>query len=333
VAIQRGRDSLPPINYRHVIRTSIVVALSYLFGLQQNQVFKYLSDDAIDVDSVREIQVGSASTCAKSWPRNATAGFWDSGWRSVEFFESKRKPHPEEDVKFFGEGQDQAVLALLSKKRGGSFIDLAAHQAVTLSNTYALERQFGWTGVCIEANHVNLADLVSMRTCQVAMATVGNEKGLPVDFAHGGGAGGLGGIVKDGMDNTQKKNRGRIKRYYTVPLLEILERFQAPATIDYLSLDIEGAEFYVMERFPFNKYTFKVMTVERPEPKLMTLLHSAGYHIIKKIKYDVLYVHKSALEEVRPNYAVIDVVGEYGEQTQTKWQLVPPETTDPKFAI
>ena len=58
VAIQRGRDSLTPINYSHVIRTSIVMAISYLFGVQQNHIFRYLSmsDDVIDVDSV---QVGA----------------------------------------------------------------------------------------------------------------------------------------------------------------------------------------------------------------------------------------------------------------------------------
>ena len=116
-------------------------------------------------------------------------------------------------------------------------------------------------------SHVNLADLISMRTCQVVMAAVGNSTRMqPIDFSLGGGAGGLGGIVADGMDNTQRKNRGRLKSYYTVPLLEILERFDAPETIDYLSLDIEGAEYFVMENFPLDRYTFKVMTVERPEP-------------------------------------------------------------------
>lgn len=272
-----------------------------------------------------------------SWPTNieeAKVGFWDNGWRSVAMFEGKRKTHPEEETKFFGEGQEQAALALLSKKRGGTFLDLASHHAVTLSNTYALERQFGWSGICIEANHVNLADLISMRTCQVVMAAVGNSTRMqPIDFSLGGGAGGLGGIVADGMDNTQRKNRGRLKSYYTVPLLEILERFDAPETIDYLSLDIEGAEYFVMENFPLDRYTFKVMTVERPEPMLMSLLQRASYKIIKKVKHDVLYVHESVLEEVQPNFAAIGVAGPYEDQIQTKWQLVPPITTDPKYNV
>lgn len=350
----RGASPISKYNYAH-FRTAILMLLAYLFGIQQEKFFALLDaqattrvqDSASNANAAAHGGVEEGGQRAmihkfskllswSSWaanPEESRVGFWDDGWRSIEFFEGKRKTHPQEETKFFGEGQEQAVLGLLGKKRGGSFIDLASHQAVTLSNTYALERQFGWTGICIEANHVNLDDLRSMRTCQVVMAAVGNSTRMqPIDFAQGNGAGGLGGIVGDGMDNTHNKNRGRLKRYYTVPLLEVLERFQAPTTLDYLSLDIEGAEYFVMKNFDFDKYTFKIMTVERPEPLLMSLLHTAGYKIIKKVKYDVLYVHESALEEVRPNFAEIDVTGPYEDQMQTKWQLVPPVTTDPRFA-
>ena len=50
----------------------------------------------------------------------------------------------------------------------------------------------------------------------------------------------------------------------TKSLLSILDEAKAPRTIEYLSLDIEGAELYVMEHFPFDTYTFLVITVERP---------------------------------------------------------------------
>ena len=201
------------------------------------------------------------------------------------------------------------------------------------SNTFTLERQFGWTGICINANQINLAHLMAMRTCQAVIATVGSQHNRmePVEFALGQGAGGLGGIVREGMDNTKAKNRGRIERYYTVPLLEILERFHAPSVMDYFSFDVEGAEYFIMEHFPFENYTFKVMTVERPNNKCMALLRDAGYNIIKKIRHDVLYVHKSALREV--NFIAIAVTGPDENQEQTVWQLVPPVTTDPKFAV
>ena len=46
--------------------------------------------------------------------------------------------------------QDRAVLALLGAKRGGYFIDLTASAPVKDSNTLALERDYGWGGLCLE---------------------------------------------------------------------------------------------------------------------------------------------------------------------------------------
>ena len=77
----------------------------------------------------------------------------------------------------------------------------------------------------------------------------------------------------------------------------------SPKIIDYLSLDVEGAETRILERFPFDKYTFLTLTIERPTLKLEKLLFQNGYVFVKKSKkngkdtFDSFYVHKSI-----PNY-------------------------------
>ena len=43
-----------------------------------------------------------------------------------------------------------------------------------------------------------------------------------------------------------------------------------------MSLDVEGAEWHVMNQFNFTKYTFLVMTIERPTSQLHHLL---GKHV------------------------------------------------------
>jgi hypothetical protein len=50
-----------------------------------------------------------------------------------------------------------------------------------------------------------------------------------------------------------------------------------PDVIDYMSLDIEGAEEWVFETFPWHRYTVLVLTVERPKEKLVEMLKSHGY--------------------------------------------------------
>lgn len=49
-------------------------------------------------------------------------------------------------------GQDRWVLESLRNKEGGYFVDLAASDGVTFSNTWVLEKKFGRDGIAIEPN-------------------------------------------------------------------------------------------------------------------------------------------------------------------------------------
>lgn len=44
-------------------------------------------------------------------------------------------------------GQDRFVALLLERKRGGTYFDIGAGHPEAISNTWALERGFGWSGV------------------------------------------------------------------------------------------------------------------------------------------------------------------------------------------
>jgi hypothetical protein len=44
-------------------------------------------------------------------------------------------------------GQDRFVSMLLEEKRGGTFFDIGAGEPQRISNTFVLERRFGWRGV------------------------------------------------------------------------------------------------------------------------------------------------------------------------------------------
>jgi hypothetical protein len=64
---------------------------------------------------------------------------------------------------------------------------------------------------------------------------------------------------------------------YTVSVGKILRDFKAPRVIDYLSLDIEGAEAWAFKTFPWDSYTFLTLTVERPKPELEEMFQQNGY--------------------------------------------------------
>jgi len=70
------------------------------------------------------------------------------GWHTIQVFygNSSLLNLPKNSKWFSQKNQDKIVSSLLRNKMEGYFIDLAAHHAVSLSNTLALERQFGWKG-------------------------------------------------------------------------------------------------------------------------------------------------------------------------------------------
>jgi hypothetical protein len=108
----------------------------------------------------------------------------------------------------------------------------------------------------------------------------------------------LGGIIGDDTDNNYKIRGEQLLSAETItldalPLNELLDRYNAPAKIDYFSLDVEGSEERVISSIDFEKYQFSCLTIERPTPKVNKILFENGYLFMKNHKYDSFYIHSS----------------------------------------
>lgn len=173
-------------------------------------------------------------------------------------------------------GQDWLVASLLGCKHDGYFLDLAAHDKSLLSNSLMLERDFGWRGICVEANPEYQDGLLD-RSCQYVQAVAGSHDGSKVEFAKRGK---FGGIIGTSTDNHDAAGAATFTAH-TVSLQSILKELKAPSVIDYFSLDVEGAESIVMENFPWESYKFNVLTVERPKSDLNEMLKKHGYKYLR----------------------------------------------------
>ena len=128
--------------------------------------------------------------------------------------------------------------------------------------------------MCIEPNPENWHSL-SHRACRVVAAVVGLGEGQPVWFDASPADPATASIVNPaGIDmgvpdsihnrfpsvanstlaqNTSQgegQGEGSGLRLTMVPLARVLRDFQAPPVIDYLSLDVEGAEYMILNGFP-----------------------------------------------------------------------------------
>jgi len=67
---------------------------------------------------------------------------------------------------FSQHAQDKWIVEdIYDKAREGYFVELAGGNGVLISNTYILETEYKWKGICIEANSTLFEDLVRKRTC------------------------------------------------------------------------------------------------------------------------------------------------------------------------
>jgi FkbM family methyltransferase len=215
------------------------------------------------------------------------------------------------NIKYMSQkGQDKWVIEeIFQGKRSGFFVDLAASDGVTLSNTYILEKHFGWTGICIEPNPEFYTKLQNNRNSICVNDCIDFQEGM-VEFRFDNME--LGGIIGSDTDNCMKyrekqileaREKNQTTFLKTKTLEQVLLESNAPKIIDYLSLDVEGAETRILTGFPFDKYIFLSMTIERPTPLINQVIFSNGYVFVQNSKvmgYDSFYVHKSI-----PNFELI----------------------------
>jgi FkbM family methyltransferase len=185
-------------------------------------------------------------------------------------------------------GQDLWVLEQCEYKKEGFFVEFGATDGVLLSNTYLLEKEFGWKGICAEPNPAFFKKLQLNRRCITSSACIGGTSGEEVDFIF---ADVFGGMAKDedhDMHGWRRKAYREVEgtvKLVTQSLHSFLTEQVAPKRIDYLSIDTEGSEYEILENFPFGEWDIRLITIEHnyteKREKIRNLLFRNGYSRIE----------------------------------------------------
>jgi FkbM family methyltransferase len=156
--------------------------------------------------------------------------------------------------------QDLVVVHLLGGMRNGRFAEIGAGDGTYLSNTWLLEKHFGWTGVLAEPNINFHPAIKSARTATLdGRAVCGTSRGsLPMlinsDFEE------LSTLVPDNADG------GHRSGYYvdvdTVGVNQVLADASSEGSVNYLSIDTEGSEIDILESIDLHTYRPEVITIE-----------------------------------------------------------------------
>ena len=172
-------------------------------------------------------------------------------------------------------GQDIFALGATGFKREGFFVEFGACDGLQFSNTWALEKDFGWTGILSEPNPAYHEALAKNRSCTVETRAVSAETGQRRSFFPAGVNGSF-------FEFRNKKRWASATQFFevrTVSLNDLLKDGHAPQRVDFLSIDTEGSELEILSNFDFSLARFTCITVElnKNGPAIQSLLESHGY--------------------------------------------------------
>jgi FkbM family methyltransferase len=192
----------------------------------------------------------------------------------------------------YGQYQQDLWVALAEAhgKKDGYYVDVGSADGEFISNTFLLD-QMGWKGVCIDPFPKNMA----RRTCQVFKQPVFSESGKKLRFR---AAGDLGGIESDlGKFKNELADAPTVE-VVTATLDEILEKAKAPHWIDYMNIDVEGAEVDALRGLNLDRYEIGALTIEHnfePEKRarIQQIMEAKGYVRVRSWEVDDYYVLKS----------------------------------------
>ncbi len=204
-------------------------------------------------------------------------------------------------------GQDLWVAETLQFRRDAYFLEFGAFDGVTASNTLALERDLGWSGIVVEANPTYYPSVCKNRKCITMNAALWGTSRQSLEMVDAHGLSSLKQYMN--VDNNQSKREEIALRHFNIDSLnptELLRRFNAPQRIEYLSLDVEGCEYDVITAIDFAYYQIAMITAEHSEvPERKELMRSflmpLGYEVRER-HYDDWFFHPAYIKQLQlPN--------------------------------
>lgn len=200
--------------------------------------------------------------------------------------------------------QDIAVLRFYKMKRNGYYVDIGAFDGVNISNTYVMEKEYDWKGICVEPLPQRYEELVKNRPNSICVnKACFSTSGSLVPFSIANNFDMLSGITHciDSFHLSEVNANKTMIHVETKKLNDILEENNSPHFIEYLSLDTEGSEFEILKGIDFSKYTFGIIHVEhnyveKNRNQIRHLLLSNNYRYIRENHYDDCYMHNSLVQ-------------------------------------
>jgi len=191
--------------------------------------------------------------------------------------------------------------------KNGFFVDVGAYDGKHINNTLYFEETNEWTGINIEPIPKIFDYLMTNRpNCINVNCAICNEEG-ETDFLLNKGYTEMLSGIKNTFDqrhitrledeNSQMGSTTEVVKVTTKKLTSILQE-HAISHIHYLSIDVEGAEFEVIQSIDFDKIFIDVIGFENNYDDnsipILRYLEERNYVVLHK-SIDIFMIHKESM--------------------------------------
>jgi FkbM family methyltransferase len=202
-------------------------------------------------------------------------------------------------------GQDKLVDKYLHGKRNGVFVEIGAYDGVTISNTLMLEKERGWTGICIEPLPDAFAALRRNRSCICVQTCIGDRDESEVEFLAVQSEFIWTRMLSGVLSEYDSRHLARVdleidqfggsKSVIRLPMrrLDTVLQEHGISKVDFLSIDTEGSELSIIGSTNFASIGNPCIAVENnyDDPAIDLALKEQGYKLHTTIEWDRFYVH------------------------------------------
>ena len=159
------------------------------------------------------------------------------------------------------DGEDLAIDQYIEKKEKGFYVDIGAHHPIHRNNTQLLFNK-GWSGINIDVNKFSIDLFNFLRPNDINLLTAISDQEGEITFYY---------QKKFSQLNTTDKNvahehfngnfNERLVKCQTIHNILTNSKYQE-VKIDFLNIDVEGAEMKVLKTLNFEIYDPKVICIE-----------------------------------------------------------------------
>lgn len=199
----------------------------------------------------------------------------DVDWRAA-LSESLANVEPQ-----WSQGLEELVIRdFFADREGGFYVDVGCHLPRRGSTTYDLEQRLNWTGIGIDVMARYREPWKRMRPdSKFIEAAVADTNGETVRLHV---AGPYASLDEETIDSLWKADEATVIEVETATLDTLLEQ-QDIQRIDFLSMDIEGAELAALKGFDIKRFKPKLCCIETAKRDAVTeYFESNGYELIEK---------------------------------------------------